>query len=211
MIRRLRAILLIIALISGALTAGAYQAGFQRWPPEATLSDGRVARLPAADAQACFKAHLLVMVADRDAIAVWRGWRKRYTHFVSLMLVIVAAGLYAESSIGLAAVAFGLLAVLGVVRRWTWVENDRETFIIERGERKVGESVLRVGFREDLRDEAMVALACLFVLIPLGLDQVQQFTCAGGACAFSFGGGVLIPKRQLWACARDGSPKGRDR
>ena len=55
MIRQLRVTLLIIALASSVLTVGAYHAGFELWPPEAILADGRVARLRSADAQTCFK------------------------------------------------------------------------------------------------------------------------------------------------------------
>lgn len=118
----------------------------------------------------------------------------RYGHFLMLMLAFMAAGLLAPPHIGLQAILLGLLAVLAIVRRWSWIEADRETFLIERGERESGKSVLRVGFREDLRDEALVALAFLFVLIPLGLDQLQTATCAVGNCAFSFNTDATLPQ-----------------
>ncbi|MGF1454883.1 MAG: hypothetical protein ACFB6R_05835 [Alphaproteobacteria bacterium] len=42
-----------------------------------------------------------------------------------------------------------------------------------------------------------IALACLFFLIPLGLDLVQQTTTAAGAPAFAFEGDVSMPADPL--------------
>ncbi|MEL6662657.1 MAG: formylglycine-generating enzyme family protein [Pseudomonadota bacterium] len=61
------------------------------------------------------------------------------------------------------------LAIFGVVRRWQWVESDREAFLIQRG----GPAHKRVGFEEDLRDEALTATVGLFLLIPVVLQQVD--------------------------------------
>lgn len=55
--------------------------------------------------------------------------------------------------------------VIGVVRRW--VETDRDAFFAARRQRKRNQ---RIGFAEDLRDEALTAVVFLFVLIPLGLS-----------------------------------------
>lgn len=110
--------------------------------------------------------------------AAWRGWVKRYAHFGVLMALAAGAVVAVEAgrlapNIALAAIAAGLVAILAIVRRWSWIESDRDTFLIERGEREEGKGTLRIGFKEDLRDEALLALACLFFLIPLGLDLVQ--------------------------------------
>jgi len=123
--------------------------------------------------------------------AAWRGWAKRYAHFVTLMTLAVGAAIAAKTGwlspgVALVAIVAGLFAVFAVVRRWSWIERDRDTFLIERGEREEGKGTLRIGFNEDLRDEALFALACLFFLIPLGLDLVQEITTASGAPAFSF-------------------------
>lgn len=128
----------------------------------------------------------------------WRGWVRRYAHFATLMLIAVGAVLAVEMErlapdIALAAIVIDLVAILAIVRRWSWIESDRDTFLIERGEREGGKGTLRVGFTEDLRDEALTALACLFFLIPLGLDLVQQSTAATGAPAFAFSGTDPMP------------------
>lgn len=56
---------------------------------------------------------------------------------------------------------------------------------------------MRVGFKEDLRDEALVAITFLFVLIPIGLRQIQLATCADGTCAFALEGGAALPPDAL--------------
>lgn len=117
--------------------------------------------------------------------AGWRGWGKRYAHFGVIAIAAAMLGLFAPPTLGLPAVIAGLVAILAIVRRWTWVEADRDTFLVERGEREKN-SVLRIGFKQDLRDEALLALACLFLLAPIGLDQVQNAACAAGKCAFVF-------------------------
>jgi formylglycine-generating enzyme required for sulfatase activity len=84
----------------------------------------------------------------------------------------------------------GLVAILATVRRWSWSEADRETFLVERGVRP---GAMRVGFKEDLRDEALVAIVFLFFLIPVGLRQIQLATCDSGTCAFTLEGGATLP------------------
>lgn len=112
----------------------------------------------------------------------------RYLRGAAVILGSALAGLFAPPPLGLYAVFFGIGAVLAVVRRWTWSEADREQFLVERKER---DEVRRVGFGEDLRDEALAALTLLFVLIPIGLRQIQLATCAEGldSCAFTLAGG----------------------
>jgi hypothetical protein len=115
---------------------------------------------------------------------------RRYGWAAVLMLAVVAAGLFAPPPWGLYAVCAGLIAVFAIVRRWSWSEADRETFLVERGMRK---GAMRVGFAEDLRDEALIAISCLFVLFPIGLRQIQLATCAANACAFTLDGDAALP------------------
>ncbi|WP_321490210.1 SUMF1/EgtB/PvdO family nonheme iron enzyme [uncultured Hyphomonas sp.] len=134
--------------------------------------------------------------------AAWRGWKRRYAHFAGLMMLAVVAVAAVEtgllpSAAALTAIVAGLVAILAIVRRWSWIESDRNTFLIERGEREEGKGTLRIGFKEDLRDEALTALACLFFLIPLGLDLVQQTTSAAGVPAFAFNNEEPMPRETI--------------
>ncbi|MCI4663629.1 MAG: SUMF1/EgtB/PvdO family nonheme iron enzyme [Neomegalonema sp.] len=78
-----------------------------------------------------------------------------------------------------------MVMIIGVARRWAWVEQDRDAFLITRTEEPrpsgvVGDDapapVRRIGFREDLRDEALTGLVSLFALIPLALMHIELLT-----------------------------------
>lgn len=94
----------------------------------------------------------------------------RYGVLMLWLAASTATAWRAPAPWGLYAFFAGVAAVVGVVRRWSWVERDRESFFVSRKADPDGE---RVGFAEDLRDEALVAIAFLLILIPLGLRQVD--------------------------------------
>lgn len=126
--------------------------------------------------------------------ATQEGWGIRYAWGAIVIFAAIGAGLYAPAPWGLYAVIAGIVAIVAIVRRWNWSEADRETFLVERGIRN---GAMRVGFKEDLRDEALLAITFLFVLIPLGLRQIQILTCADGTCAFTLEGGNTLPPDAL--------------
>ncbi len=118
------------------------------------------------------------------------GWRRRYAWGTAVIFASIAAGLYAPAPWGLYAAIAGLIAIFAIVRRWSWSEADRETFLVERCIRP---GAMRVGVNEDLRDEALIAITFLFVLIPICLRQIQLATCGEGTCAFTLEGGATLP------------------
>ncbi|MEO0810687.1 MAG: SUMF1/EgtB/PvdO family nonheme iron enzyme, partial [Pseudomonadota bacterium] len=71
---------------------------------------------------------------------------------------------------GILAAFAGVVVVLSVVRRWSWIESDREAF---QTMREYDHQTKRVGFGEDLRDEALTAIVFVFILIPLALRQTD--------------------------------------
>lgn len=97
-------------------------------------------------------------------------WPLRYGAFLGWMALTLAIAWLAPTTIGPFAFFLGVALILGVVRRWSWVERDRETFFVARKQDPAAE---RVGFAEDLRDEAMIALVFLFLFVPLGLRQLE--------------------------------------
>ena len=115
----------------------------------------------------------------------------RYAWGAIVILGIPASGLLAPPPFGLYAVVVGMLAIIAIARRWSWIEanGERAQFevLIWRGERE------QVQRDQDLRDEALVGLICLLLLIPLALQQVQAATCANDACAFRFGNRGTLP------------------
>ncbi len=89
---------------------------------------------------------------------------------VLLILPLSALGFVLASPFGLLPIAFAMLLVLALGRRWAWVEADRET-----ASRVQSTSVggIRVGFDNDLKDEALLGYASLFILVPLALYQID--------------------------------------
>ena len=102
--------------------------------------------------------------------ATLRPWYLRYGWLCAL---ITAAGIGAwvlPPPLGLYAAIAGIIAIVAVVRRWNWIERDREAFLAARVS---DPKIERVGFAEDLRDEALISIVFLFVLVPLALRQVD--------------------------------------
>ena len=126
-----------------------------------------------------------------------RGWATLLRYSIFAFWVVgggMAVGYFAPPGLALIGIALGVLAIFGVIRRWGWVEADREAFLIAR---KYDDRTMRVGFLEDLRDEALLGVACLFVLIPLALRQVYLMdpspeTGAFVICGVDGGAPVLI-------------------
>jgi formylglycine-generating enzyme required for sulfatase activity len=122
--------------------------------------------------------------------ATRHGTAVRYLWGGAVIVGAILVSLVAPPALGLPAAALGIIAVIAIVRRWSWFESDRDTFLAERGH---PERVERVGFRQDLRDEALLGIVCLFALIPLLLRQIQLATCSSGSCAFVLEGAELPP------------------
>lgn len=173
----------------------AQQSGFVRSVAELLLSaGGTLWRFPSQ--LWSFLDYLFARPIALLAGATQHGAARRYGWGALVMITSVAAGLLSPPPLGLCGVGVGILAVLSIVRRWSWIEADRERFLIERGDRQ---EARRIGFGEDLRDEALVALTLLFVLIPLGLRQIQLGTCTAGSehCAFIVEGEAELPSDLL--------------
>ncbi len=103
--------------------------------------------------------------------------------FVILTLVpLTALGFILPQPFGLAPICLGVLMVIALGRRWAWIEEDRE--IASRLLRTDGKEI-QVGFENDLKDEALLGYAFLFILVPLSLHQingiVHAFTGVDGA------------------------------
>ncbi len=107
-------------------------------------------------------------------------WPKRYGALIAWMAALLPAAWFLDPPWGMIAAGYGMALVFAITRRWSWVERDREAFFVARQARPEQE---RIGFAEDLRDEALTALVFLFLLMPLFLRQLQLFdaeTFVGG-------------------------------
>ncbi|MEZ5947030.1 MAG: hypothetical protein R3C04_09315 [Hyphomonas sp.] len=85
------------------------------------------------------------------------------------ILPLSALGFSLAAPFGLIPIGLGMLMVVALGRRWAWVEEDRETasrlLTTESPE-------INVGFDNDLKDEALLGYASLFLLVPLALNQI---------------------------------------
>lgn len=89
--------------------------------------------------------------------------------FVLLSIIpLTGLGFVLAPPFGLIPIALGMLMVIALGRRWAWIEEDRET-----ASRllKTESPEIQVGFENDLKDEALLGYACLFLLVPLALHQ----------------------------------------
>jgi hypothetical protein len=91
--------------------------------------------------------------------------------FVLMSLIpLTALGFILAPPYGLMPIGLGMIMVMGLGRRWAWIEEDRET-----ASRllKTESPEIQVGFDNDLKDEALLGYASLFLLVPLALHQIN--------------------------------------
>jgi|GEM_PF-2237366 len=94
----------------------------------------------------------------------------RYVMLLGTLGACAAMGYWLEPPWGLVPLAWGFLVAIAISRRWAWIETDRELAMLNR--RFVGPH-LRIGFGQDIRDEALLSFASLLILAPLALRQAQ--------------------------------------
>jgi hypothetical protein len=94
--------------------------------------------------------------------------------FVLLSLLpLTALGFVLAPPYGLIPIILGVLMIIALGRRWAWIEEDRET-----ASRllKTSSPEIQVGFDNDLKDEALLGYATLFIFVPLALYQINGST-----------------------------------
>ena len=84
MSKRLRIFSFIAAIGCFALSAGAYQLGFDLWPPSATLADGTTTRFRSADVEACLKGRTMAWLGDRSNDLYWHNCQRQLSQYRAL-------------------------------------------------------------------------------------------------------------------------------
>lgn len=112
----------------------------------------------------------LVLVVAPTVGASCENGAKRYTLISANLLGALAFTWFAPAPYGLIGIIWSLLAAVSIVRRWAWIEHDREG---GRGEDLSNVFAWRAGSKQDLRDEALAALLLLVIALPFGLRQVH--------------------------------------
>lgn len=74
------------------------------------------------------------------------------------------------------------MVAISISRRWAWVEDDREIYMLNH---RYSGTHLRIGFAQDLRDEALLSFMSMFFLVPLALRQAHLWSVDLGSPLFS--------------------------
>jgi hypothetical protein len=124
--RRMKVATLAATFAGLVAMAGAYDLGFERWPPDAMLANGASVPLRPADVQACFKTRVLGLFSDQGAEAYWQRCQQQLAEYGALgafearSMIVVGCGLV------------GLLALFGFA---ICIRTDRPAFKVIRGAR----------------------------------------------------------------------------
>lgn len=104
--------------------------------------------------------------------ATQKGFMVPHALVLLVILPLSAMGFVLAAPFGLIPISLAALIALSLGRRWAWVEDDRE--IASRLQSTDPRNAdIKVGFDNDLKDEALLGYASLFVLVPLALYQIQ--------------------------------------
>ena len=194
--RRLKVSTLAATFAGFVAMAGAYDLGFERWPPDAVLANGASVPLRPTDMQACFKMRVLGLFGDQGAEAYWQTCQRQLTTYRALGAFEVRSMIVAGCGL------VGLVALFGFA---ICVRIDRPAFKVIRGARlQVGTAGLKA-FARACASECKVHGRGVELLpsVPLSRDrETRHFLILG-----SVGGGKTQTMLNLIAEAilrRDG-------
>jgi hypothetical protein len=114
---------------------------------------------------------VLVRIGAHAAGMEHRQMGSRYLVLAGTMLTMAILAWNLPAPIGLIPAAIGLLLALSVSRLWSWVEDDRNLASITRFN---PDAPIKVGFREDFRDETLLGFVFVLVIIPIALMQADK-------------------------------------
>lgn len=95
----------------------------------------------------------------------------RYALLIANLTASALLGWWLPAPYGIIPISWAFLSTLAVSRRWAWIEEDRENAMLNR---RFDGPHIRIGFDQDLRDEALIGFAALLLLVPIGLRQMHQ-------------------------------------
>ncbi len=114
---------------------------------------------------------VLVRIGAHAAGMEHRQIGSRYFILGGTMLAMAILAWNLPAPLGLVPAAIGLLLALSVSRLWSWVEDDRNLASITRYN---PDAPVKIGFREDFRDETLLGFLFVLVIIPIALMQADK-------------------------------------
>lgn len=119
----------------------------------------------------------------------------RYAILLASISACAALGYYWDAPWAFIPLAWGFLIAVAVSRRWAWIEGDRELSMLNP---TLPQIYVRVGFSQNLRDEALVVFLSMFLLVPLALRQAQLLAQTMGVHLFDLAGHVDVHSLSVW-------------
>lgn len=114
---------------------------------------------------------VLVRIGAHAAGMEHREIGSRYFILGGTMLAMAVLAWNLPAPFGLVPAATGLLLALSVSRLWSWVEDDRNLASITRYN---PDAPVKVGFREDFRDETLLGFLFVLVIVPIAMMQADK-------------------------------------
>lgn len=115
----------------------------------------------------------LLVFAVAGSAGVRQRWvTLRYGILFALLIPCGLLGFKLDAPWSLFPLAWGFVSAIAISRRWAWVEDDRDVYMLNQS---FG-THLRVGFDQDLRDEALLSFMSMFFFVPLALMQGQAWS-----------------------------------
>lgn len=113
----------------------------------------------------------------------------RYFFLICSIVPCALLGYWLPAPWGLIPIAWGFIVAISISRRWAWIEDDREIYMLNR---RYNGAHVRVGFAQDLRDEALLSFMSMFFLVPLALRQAHLWSVATGNPLFEIDANAQI-------------------
>jgi len=114
---------------------------------------------------------VLVRIGAHAAGMEHREIGSRYFILGGTMLALAVLAWNLPAPFGLIPAGIALLVALSVSRLWSWVEDDRNLASITRYN---PDAPVKVGFREDFRDETLLGFLFVLVIVPIALMQADK-------------------------------------
>lgn len=119
----------------------------------------------------------------------------RYFLLLSVVGSCGVLGYYLPAPLAFFPLAWGFLVTIAMSRRWIWIEEDRERAMMNP---KLARTRTRIGFSQNLRDEALVSFMSMFLLVPIALRQAQLLATGYDINLFTIDTGVDVNDIREW-------------
>jgi hypothetical protein len=138
---------------------------------------------------------VLVFAVSNAVGANRQNFFARYVILLTAIIACAALGYYWPAPWAFVPIGVGFVIAFAVSRRWAWIEGDRELAMLNP---TLSQQHIRVGFAQNLRDEALVVFLSMFLLVPLALRQGQLWADVNHVPLFTLNEGSDVHSLGMW-------------